>query len=576
MSKLLVKFLASLLAFAVLFNSTLSLNVVRAQTTAGEQWYNSSFANWYGKVYDTNISPANEIFGERYTAAQVQWVMYGLWAFMVNSVTGPENSAAIACIIKGIGASEINFSGCAPPTNKFPFLSKPKPLAKEESLLKLVFAHRELSGVSYVREKVNNFSLVPTVKAQTVGFGFDALSPIQPMWKAVRDVSFSLFGIVAVVFSFMIMFRVKLSPQTVITVQSALPKLAMSLLMVTFSYAIAGLFIDLMYVVIGLISVIGTQFFGAINIAGTNFAAVGIFNFLTVGQPFGLNVQLGILPMMAVYIYMLFMAFVVVGLVNIGLVGAAIGGVVLFPLLMILGVIMIIVAIIVILWTALKTWWELMKSFVNIILLTILAPIQLTMGAFIPNYGFGAWARSYLSALSTFVVVGTMMLFCFIFVYVGVTTALMGIISVPGGNVIQDLIAAPIKLVFGQANPLNPFTGNANGWPPLLGAGGAGWIGLIFLGVSFVIFTSIPKTTDIVEAFIQGKRFGYGSAIGEAFGPLHAMWAGTGGAIIGGVQREGSSKIAQIWGRRLERTLNDIRGRERAPRPTGSDDRDAT
>jgi len=43
----------------------------------------------------------------------------------------------------------------------------------------------------------------------------------------------------------MIMLRVKISPQAVVTVQSAIPKLITTLILVTFSYAIAGLVIDL-------------------------------------------------------------------------------------------------------------------------------------------------------------------------------------------------------------------------------------------------------------------------------------------------------------------------------------------
>lgn len=55
-------------------------------------WYNQSFNDWFNKVYNPDVSPDNEIFGERYTAAQVQWVIYGLGAFLINIPFG--NSAA--------------------------------------------------------------------------------------------------------------------------------------------------------------------------------------------------------------------------------------------------------------------------------------------------------------------------------------------------------------------------------------------------------------------------------------------------------------------------------------------------
>lgn len=548
MFKLLTKIVFSFFVAVVIFNSTIAINVAHAQTTAGQQWYNSSFTTWYGKVYDTNVSPSNEIFGERYTAAQVQWVIYSLWAFMINAVTGPENSSVIACIMKGIGEQVFSISGCVPavPLNGTPYLTEPKPIAQSGSLMEAVFARRSISGVWYFKDRIDSFSLVPSAHAQVVGFGFDALSPIQPMWKVVRDISFSLFAVVAVVFAFMVMFRVKLSPQTVITVQSALPKLVVSLILVTFSYAIAGFMIDFMYVIIGLISVIGSRFYGAINLAGTNFTAVGMFNFLVYGQPFGLNIQLGVLPMMMFYISSWFVMFLIVFLTNIGLMIAGPTLLLGWPVLIILGLLIGIIAAILVLWHAVRTIWELIKSFANIILLTILAPLQITLGTFIPNYGFNAWMRSYFSALSTFIVVGTMMMFAYLFMYIGVITAVAGLVTVPGGAGLENFLYSGIKIVFGQTNPANPFTGNANGWPPLLGQGNAGWTGLIFLAVSFVMFTMIPKATDVVEAFIQGKRFGYGSAIGESLGPINTAWAYTGGAILNEARRD-SRLLQQVW-----------------------------
>jgi hypothetical protein len=54
----------------------------------------------------------------------------------------------------------------------------------------------------------------------------------------------------------MIMFRAKLNPQTVISVENALPKIVVALLLITFSFAIAGFLIDLMYISIGIIAVL--------------------------------------------------------------------------------------------------------------------------------------------------------------------------------------------------------------------------------------------------------------------------------------------------------------------------------
>lgn len=230
-------------------------------STSENGWYNQNFFQWYSKVYDTNNQ--NEIFGERYTAAQVQWVFYGTISYVINSlldmVFPGRGSSVFSCILE----NPIAIGPCMLLAD----ISSQSPIATintstSTSLLSLVFADRPLSGIGYIKDRVDNFAIVPVAHAQSSspGFGFDSLLPIQPMWTATRNIAFGIFVIAAVVFSFMIMFRVKISPQVAITVQSAIPKLIIALLLVTFSYAIAGLLVDLMYVVIGIFSTIMPQF----------------------------------------------------------------------------------------------------------------------------------------------------------------------------------------------------------------------------------------------------------------------------------------------------------------------------
>jgi hypothetical protein len=52
---------------------------------------------------------------------------------------------------------------------------------------------------------------------------------------------------------FMIMFRAKLNPQTVISIENALPKIVITLILIAFSFAIAGFLIDLMYIITAII-----------------------------------------------------------------------------------------------------------------------------------------------------------------------------------------------------------------------------------------------------------------------------------------------------------------------------------
>ncbi|HTK03352.1 MAG TPA: hypothetical protein VL401_01115 [Alphaproteobacteria bacterium] len=525
-------------------------------------WYNQDFGQWYGKVYDTDHP--EEIFGERYTAAQVQWVVYSLFSFILNSTT---NANVLSCILK----NSTDLKACASViSSATTSISQPAqaviPQVENKSLISLVFdTNRPFSGISYVKEKVKKFDLVPTAQAApVVGFGFNALLPVQSMWRASRDIAFGLFVIVAIVFAFMIMFRVKISPQVVISVQSAIPKIIISLILVTFSYAIAGFLVDLMYVVIGVISLI---FAGFLPVHDPHITS-GIFNFLTVGQPFGGDVPIGVFGLLIVY--MLVFPFVLVILIfyTIGLVGSAIAGLltiaglaVLFspPLAaisLIIGAILLIVIIITLLLYFIKVIWTLLKAFVNILLLVIFAPLQIVAGVFVPNFGFGAWVKNLVSNLAVFVVTGVLILLSYIFLYQGFNLGAAGVFD-------SGLINALFKLLFGSfVGGLSPIpTPDSAAWPPLLGGSGSTATGLLFVGASFVIFTLIPKTADAIQAFMAGKPFAYGNAIGETFGPAKMGWAMTAGAVIGGTQKTIGENVGSSFGGKIKRTFNKFKDR---------------
>lgn len=84
-------------------------------------------------------------------------------------------------------------------------------------------------------------------KAYAQGKGWTFLSEILKFWIAMRNLAYLFFVIVFVGVGFMIMFRSKIDPQTVISIQNALPKIIVSLLLVTFSFAICSLLTDLVW-----------------------------------------------------------------------------------------------------------------------------------------------------------------------------------------------------------------------------------------------------------------------------------------------------------------------------------------
>ena len=115
------------------------------------------------------------------------------------------------------------------------------------NLIAAMYANPPASSVEYFADLGKNLGIVKPAYAQ--GIGFEGLKPILPIWKAFRNIAYLFFTIIFVIMGFAIMFRVKLDPQTVISIQNAIPRVVVALILVTFSYAIAGLLIDLIYVI---------------------------------------------------------------------------------------------------------------------------------------------------------------------------------------------------------------------------------------------------------------------------------------------------------------------------------------
>lgn len=115
-----------------------------------------------------------------------------------------------------------------------------------------IYANPPASGMYYLADTAERLNLIQPAYAQT-GLGFNALQPFLAFWRAVRNLSYMLFVIGIVGLGLAIMFRSKISPQATITIQSALPRVIIALILITFSYAIVGFMIDLTYVFFGLL-----------------------------------------------------------------------------------------------------------------------------------------------------------------------------------------------------------------------------------------------------------------------------------------------------------------------------------
>lgn len=129
-------------------------------------------------------------------------------------------------------------------------------------------------GGDYFRYLSENFGLVKKTYAQ--GSGFSSLSPLMGLWSTFRNIVYLGFVVAFVFIGLAIMLRVKIDPRTVMTIENQIPKIIIGLILVTFSFAIAGFLIDLMWVMIYFIYSILTS-----STQGMNITNLDAFNPVT-------------------------------------------------------------------------------------------------------------------------------------------------------------------------------------------------------------------------------------------------------------------------------------------------------
>lgn len=115
-----------------------------------------------------------------------------------------------------------------------------------------IYVNPPASGAYYLADLGERMHIVKPAYAQT-GTGFQVLEPFRNIWRAVRNITYILFVVGIVGLGLSIMFRTRISPQATITIQSALPRVVLALVLVTFSYPIVGFLIDLLYLTFGLL-----------------------------------------------------------------------------------------------------------------------------------------------------------------------------------------------------------------------------------------------------------------------------------------------------------------------------------
>lgn len=312
------------------------------------------------------------------------------------------------------------------------------------------------------------------------GLGYSSLGPVLQIWVVMRNLAYLIFAIVFVVIGIMILIRSKIDPKTTINIQNALPKIILSLVLVTFSYAIAGFLIDIMYVALALVLTIA----GSMNI---------VINTTSGNSPVALGKQIlehnlfwgffdgntwGTIGSAGQAVNTLIQEF----LGQRGEIGGSIignlGG----------GIALLIIAI-AILWALFKTWIMLLSAYANTILGIIFSPIQLMVDAIPGQDQFGGWLRTMLANLLAFPTVLAMIL---------------------------------IGLILANTNESNP-GGQLGFSPPLIGASDPQAITAL-IGIAIIL--TIPKTVEMLQEALKSPKNKFGSAWGEAvnFGARLPKW----------------------------------------------------
>ena len=310
---------------------------------------------------------------------------------------------------------------------------------------------------SYVADLMKSAKIIPEAQAQ--GLGFSALDPILETWKSFRNLAYLFFVVIFMIIGFMIMFRTKVG-QAAITAQQAIPNVVIAMLAVTFSYAIAGLMIDIMYVVMYVLAGYFTE--GPDIITRNVFGLIGLMFKGTGGATQNAIEQ--------------FME----DALNISFVGEAIAW-----LSSLLGTVIIGIAI---LFATFKIFFELVKTYVAVLIQIIFSPIILMLGAFPGKDTFGKWLKNLAGNLVLWPVV----LLCVL---------------------VQRMLTAPIRSLQGTGDALDGAFGGGFMPPFLVGQGQANIIPVI-LGIGILLV--IPEIMQQVKKAMGVEEGVFGQLAGAA------------------------------------------------------------
>jgi len=377
--------------------------------------------------------------------------------------------------------------------------------------------------IAYINNNLQRHSLTQPAYAQNAtgeggGYGFARLEGFLPLWKAFRNIAYFFFILAFVIYGFMIMFRVKINPQTAANIQLALPKLIVTLILITFSYAIVGLLIDFMWV--GYYLILNTL--DSFGVFGESKGVLGFVNDIFRGLASGGG---------GLIITSIFQAVLAAYAGVPGTLGALTGisgniftVLMLTPILGGVGILLLIIMLIAVIIALIKLFVKLVTAYVTIFINLVLSPLIL-LGGILPGKSdaFSSWITNLVANIVVFPVASILLLFSGYFMTQPVASLVEDAIGVVGIDVSLSLIdntqrIPNVPLLSPQTEFISqiPIVGSA------VAAGASEWYALI--GLALLLMS--PKFVDMVRDAFKVKPFPYGPELGIIGAPMAGIKKG--------------------------------------------------
>lgn len=487
-----------------------------------------------------------------------------------------EFSSAVICQLTGIDAINPNQPclGINPITKKIGYVNNGGALGLLSTLITSTL-DVPVHTSDYVSYLARNFGIVKSSYAANYnnGTGFAGLQPILTIFITFRNISYILFVFIFLIVGVAIMLRMRIDPRTVMTIQNQIPKIIIGLILITFSYSIAGFLIDTMWV--GTYFVVNTlapadqhdyitshmqeatpgfvnDFYnsegGPVGIAvrasgGVSSVVQSIFQSTdSQSSPIGTQLQQiqgtngssgpdlcgGVIGfVLNVTTFGASGAACVIGSAVKDLdLGHLMAGVLGIILGFVAGVIAFLIFAIAFIVQVFRLWFALLKSFITILLDVILAPFWIIAGL-VPgagqSVGFTAWLRDIVANLAVFPAV--------IFIFL-----------------VSKIILTQYTL---QANLPTAFN------PPLIGNAPSSDPQAFGAIIAFGFILASPSIVDMVKKAIKSANIGGIGGIGAG----QAVVGGFAGAMAGTLwRRDNQGNLRGALGSRAQRALQGTAG----------------